>query len=146
MITKQEELFLWVWSRRRQIGQLRFALIGFAIGGLGGFLFTILMFGFGGDMNINYDEVPPALMWATRFGPVAFMLLLAVPAFGGIGAFISNRIYAAQEYQYQTILERGGVPPSEKPQLTLSQRGPMLAVIAAFVLIALFILFVALAV
>lgn len=146
MSQKQDELFLWVWERRRRAGRLRTALIGLAIGALGGLLFTILMFGFGGEMQIAHDAVPPALRWATRFGAVGFMLVLAVPAFGGLGAVLADRVYQGQEAQYHAIRARGVAVPETKPQLTLAERGPMLAVLIAVLAIMAFIAFVTLAV
>ncbi len=122
------------------------ALLGFAIGALGGLTFTILMFGFGGNMSINHDEVPPALEWATKLGPVAFMLVMAVPAFGALGAITIDRVYQGQEAHYQTLLARGVAAPTTKPVLTAAERGPMIAVILAVVVIIAFILFVAIAI
>jgi hypothetical protein len=122
---RQRDLFLYVWSKRRAPGRGAIALRGLIIGAIGGLVFTI------------------ALASAAGLENFLKILLPAVGAFGAIGFFGANRVYAIQEHQYQSLLASGAQVPTEKPVMRPGDRGPAIAVaIVAAVLVG-FIVFVA---
>ncbi len=123
MNERQRDLFLYVWSRRRTPGQNAIALRGALIGAAGGLLFTLLMFG-GGAVSVG--NTWPSLMHALSEG--FRMLVLAVPAFGAIGYFGANRVYASQEAMYQAMLQSGAQVPAQKPVMQGADRWPAIAV------------------
>jgi hypothetical protein len=121
---------------------MNIALRGGVIGALGGVLFTLLMSPGAPSTVHAYD------LGGQLFGSLAShfrMLALAIPAFGAIGWLLADRVFAAQETMYQSMLQAGAQVPAEKPQMQLADRGPALAVaIAAAVIVAFIIaLFVA---
>lgn len=134
MNERPRDLFLYEWSRRRAPGQTAIALRGGLIGAAGGLLFTLLMFS-GGAVDVG--NTWPALMHA--FSEGGRMLLLAVPAFGAIGYFGANRLYASQEAMYQAMLQSGARPPAQKPVMEGADRWPAIAVGVAFLVIGGFI-------
>ncbi|MGE0596038.1 MAG: hypothetical protein AB7P07_06720 [Hyphomonadaceae bacterium] len=140
MNERQRDLFLWVWSRRRAPGQAQVALRGALIGALGGVLFTLIMAPGAGPGVHAYDTA------GQLFGRLSEgwrMLAMAAPAFAALGWFGAGRVYASQEATYQAMLANGAHVPTQKPQMRLADRGPALAVGVAALLIAGFILFVA---
>lgn len=136
MNERQRDLFLWVWSRRRKPGQTAIGLRGAAIGALGGVLFTLLISP-GAPSSVHSYDVGGQLFGA--IGEHLRMLALAVPAFGAIGWFGANRIYASQEAMYQAILQSGARIPEQKPEMQMSDRGPAIAAGIAAAIIAIFI-------
>ena len=140
MNERQRDLFLWVWSKRRTPGQAAIALRGAAIGALGGLLFTLLLIGdIGGDRG-SYTGISAILPFIQRGGT---LLLLSVGAFAFIGFVGANRVFAAQEAQYQAILSTGAKLPDRKPVMQPGDRGPAIAVAIAVAAIVGFIAFLA---
>jgi len=137
---RQRDLFLWVWSRRRAPGQAAISLRGAIIGALGGVLFTLMLIGDIGADRASYTGVSALLPLLERG---AKLLFLSVGAFGALGFIGANRVYAAQEAQYQAILQTGARVPDQKPIMQMSDRGPAIAVGIAVAVIIGFILFVA---
>lgn len=143
MNERQRDLFMWIWSRRRQIGQAQAGLRGLIIGVLGGLLFTFIMMGEIGVDRGTYTGVSAILPLIQRGG---MLLVLSVGAFAFIGFMGANRVFLAQEAQYQALLQAGARVPDQKPEMQLSDRGPALtvgiavAVIAAFI-VALFVMY-----
>lgn len=140
MNERQRDLFLYLWSRRRTPGQMAISLRGALIGALGGVLFTLML-----SPGASVD-VPAYDTGGQLFGGLAAnlrMLALAVPAFGLIGFIGANRVYAAQETMYQSMLASGAQVPSQKPVMSMGDRGPAIAVGIAVAVIIGFILFVA---
>ncbi len=140
MNERQRDLFLWVWSRRRQPGQAAISLRGAIIGALGGVLFTLIMIGdIAGGARGSYTGLSAILPMMERGG---MLLFLSVGAFGGIGFLLANRVFASQEAMYQSMLAAGAAIPSEKPQMQGADRWPAIAVGIAVAVIVGFILFV----
>jgi hypothetical protein len=137
MNDRQRDLFLWVWSRRRKPGRAAIALRGLIIGVLGGVLFTLIMSpGAPGD-------VPAYNAWGRLiggWGEHLRMLALAAPAFGLIGWFGADRVFAQQEQMYLAMLKQGARVPDKKPVMEMRDRGPAIAVGVAIAVIAGFIL------
>ena len=137
MNSRQRDLFLWVWSRRRKPGRAAIGIRGLIIGILGGALFTLIMSP-GAPANVPaYDA------WGRLFGALSEhwrMLMLAVPAFGFIGWIGADRIFVQQERMYQSLLKTGARVPDEKPVMQMADRGPAIAVAGAFAVIAGFII------
>ena len=139
MNERQRDLFLWVWSQRRTPGQAAIGLRGAIIGALGGVLFSLMLIGDIGAGRGSYTGISALLPLIERGG---MLLLLSVGAFGAIGFFGANRVFAAQEAQYQAILQSGARVPDQKPIMQASDRGPAVAVGIAVAVIAGFIAFV----
>lgn len=93
MNERQRDLFLWVWSRRRQFGQAQAALRGAVIGPLGGLVFTLLPIGDVGADRGGYTGISTILPLIQRGGA---LLLLSVGAFGFLGFVGAGRVFAAQ--------------------------------------------------
>lgn len=140
MNERQRDLFLYVWSRRRAPGQAAIALRGAAIGALGGLLFTLMLIGDIGADRGSYTGVSAILPFIQRGGT---LLVLSVGAFALLGFLGANRVFAAQESQYQAILATGAKVPDQKPVMQPGDRGPAIAVAIAAAVIVGFILFVA---
>lgn len=136
MNERQRDLFLYLWSKRRTPGQMKIALRGAIIGGLGGVLFALILASSGSVDTGGYTGLSVIIPMIERAGK---MLVLSVGAFGALGFILTNRIYAAQETMYQNMLASGASVPDAKPQMQMSDRGPALAVAIAGGLIALFI-------
>ena len=133
MNERQRDLFLWVWSRRRQPGRAAIGLRGLAIGALGGVVFAFLL------SPGAPSDIPAYNAWGQMFGAIGNTLkamVLAVPAFGFIGWLGADRVFAAQERMYQDMLAAGARGPEQKPLMQLADRGPALAVAIAFAVIA----------
>ncbi len=138
MNERQRDLFLYVWSRRRTPGQAAIALRGAAIGALGGVVFALIL---GSGIDFGGKGSAAIIPFITRGG---MLLLMSIVAFGGIGFFGANRVFASQEAMYQSILATGARVPDQKPVMQPGDRGPAIAVGIAVAVIAGFILFVAL--
>jgi hypothetical protein len=137
---RQRDLFLYIWSKRRAPGQAAIGLRGAIIGALGGVLFTLLMIGdIGAGARGSYTGLSAILPLIERGG---MLLLLSVGAFGFIGFVGANRVFAAQEAQYQALLRAGAAIPAEKPAMQPGDRGPAIAVGIAVAVIVGFIAFV----
>lgn len=138
MNERQRDLFLWVWSQRRKPGQTAIALRGGIIGALGGVLFTLMMSPGAPSSVHSYDT--GGQLFGALFEHLR-MLAMAVPAFGALGWFGANRVYASQEAMYQAILQSGAQVPTEKPRMQMTDRGPAIvvgivaAIIAAFIIV-----------
>ncbi len=137
MNSRQRDLFLWVWSRRRTPGRAMIGLRGLIIGVLGGVLFTLIMSP-GAPASVAGNDVSGQIIGA--LSEHWRMLLLAVPAFGFIGWMGADRIFVQQERMYQAILKSGAKVPEQKPVMQMSDRGPAIAVGIAAAVIAGFIL------
>jgi hypothetical protein len=137
---RQRDLFLWLWSQRRKPGQNAIALRGAAIGALAGVVFAFIL-GSGGSIDRGaYTGLSVIIPIIERGG---MMLLLSVGAFGLLGFVLANRLFAAQEARYQSMLAAGAQAPAQKPVMQEADRWPAIAVGIAVVVIAGFILFVA---
>lgn len=132
MNERQRDLFLWLWSRRRKPGQTAIALRGALIGALGGLVFAFML---------SPGSDAPAYDIIGQLAPMARLIALSVPAFAFIGWLGANRVYAAQEAMYQSMLASGAEVPAQKPVMQASDRGPAVAVGIAVAIIAGFILF-----
>jgi hypothetical protein len=115
------------------------SLRGAIIGALGGLVFALMMIGEIGDRG-SYTGISAILPLIQRGGT---LLVLSVGAFAGIGFALANRVFASQEAMYQGMLNSGAQPPAEKPVMQGADRWPMVAVGIAIVVIAGFIVFVA---
>lgn len=133
MNARQRDLFLYLWSRRRQAGRAKIVMRGAIIGALGGVLFTLMMLS-----AIDLGNTWPELM--EGLGKVGLMLGLAVPAFGLIGLLGSSRVWNSQEQMYQAMLSAGARVPDQKPVMQPGDRWPAIVVGVAVALIAGFIL------
>jgi len=137
MNERQRDLFLYVWSRRRQRGQAAVSLMGAGIGALGGLVFALVLGSEMGADRGSYTGISALLPMLQRVGAV---LALSVPAFAFIGFLGANRVYASQEAMYQSILATGARVPDQKPVMQPGDRGPALAVAIAFGVVAIFII------
>jgi len=133
MNARQRDLFLYLWSRRRQAGRAKIVMRGAIIGALGGVLFTLMMLS-----AIDLGNTWPELM--EGLGKVGLMLGLAVPAFGLIGLLGSSRVWNSQEQMYQAMLSAGARVPDQKPVMQPGDRWPAIVVGVAVAQIAGFIL------
>ena len=136
MNDRQRDLFLWQWTRRRQPGQTAIAMRGAIIGAAGGLAFALIMFSGMGADNGSTASVLNLLASAGK------LLVLSVPVFAWIGYAGANRVFAANEAMYQSILKSGARIPDQKPTLTTADRGPAIAVAITAVIIIGFIGFV----
>jgi hypothetical protein len=125
-------MFLYKWSKSRAKGRLGFAWRGAAIGALGGLEFAAIMFD-GSGPNGSTAAMMEAL------GKAGLLLALSVGAFGWLGLIMVDRVYVAQEHQYQVLLSQGATPPEAPPAMTNKDRMPLYFVIATVVIIGGFI-------
>ncbi len=139
MNERQRDLFLYVWSKRRGVGQGAVALRGFGVGALGGLVFALML---SGGQTLEYRGGAFSGL-VSVIGSSGLLLLLSIVGFGLLGLFLANRVFASQEAQYQSILATGAVVPTQKPAMQGADRWPMIAVGIAVAVIAGFILFVA---
>jgi len=139
MNERQRDLFLYVWSRRRAPGQMQIALRGLAIGALGGLVFALIL---GSDINFDrgaYTGLSAIIPMIQQGGK---LLILSIGAFGLLGFILANRVFAAQEAMYQSMLAAGAQIPAEKPVMQGADRWPAIAVGVAVAVIIGFIAFV----
>ncbi|HWT16229.1 MAG TPA: hypothetical protein VN581_10635 [Patescibacteria group bacterium] len=136
MNERQRDMFLWQWSRRRVVGPLAVALGGALVGAAGGVVFALILFG---DFGTDNGSVA-AFLALLEQGAAA--LVLAVPAFAGIGCLGASRVFAANEAMYQSMIKSGARVPEHPPQLRAGDRGPAIAVAVAMAMIVAFIGFV----
>jgi hypothetical protein len=142
----RDEAFLWEWTQRRRYGRLGVLMLGLAIGAIGGLVFALLML-WGMTMNgasfrLNEDEMSPFMLWLGRLlGPTGFLFAVSIPAFAGLGALLSFRVWDMVEYRYRSLLDAGARVPDRRPQLTLKQRIPAIIVLVFFGLLALGMLY-----
>ena len=104
MNERQRDLFLYVWSRRRQRGQMNVSLMGAGFGALGGLVFALIL---GSDMSVDrgsYTGLSGIIPMIEQGGR---LLIMSIGAFGAIGFIGANRVYASQEAMYQSILATG---------------------------------------
>ncbi|OQW57444.1 MAG: hypothetical protein A4S17_04335 [Proteobacteria bacterium HN_bin10] len=139
MNERQRDLFMYLWSRRRQPGQAAIALRGAIIGALGGVVFALILLPDVTAERGAYTGLSAMLPFIERGGT---LLVLSIGAFAGIGFFLANRVFASQEAMYQNMLAQGARPPAEKPVMQGADRGPAIAVAIAAALIVGFIAFV----
>ena len=137
MNERQRDLFLWLWSQRRKPGQQAIALRGAAIGALGGLVFALILAG-NSDLSSSttYTGLSVIIPIIERGG---VLLLLSIGAFGLLGFILANRVFAAQEAMYQSMLAAGARVPQQKPQMQPGDRGPAVAVAITAAIIAAFI-------
>ena len=134
MNERQRDLFLYLWSRRRAPGRARILARGAVVGALGGVAFAMIMAHGGAHTpGVHADDT------AGQLGSVMRLLVLSVPAFAGIGLAGANRVWTSQERTYQSLLAAGARVPDQKPVMTMSDRGPAIAVAIVAVVIAGFI-------
>jgi hypothetical protein len=136
---RQRDLFMYLWSRRRQPGQAAIALRGAIIGALGGVVFALILLPDVTAERGAYTGLSAILPMIERGGP---LLLISVGAFGFLGFLGANRVFAAQEAQYQALLRAGAKVPDQQPVMQPGDRGPAIAVAIAVALIVGFIAFV----
>jgi hypothetical protein len=136
---RQRDLFLYIWSQRRKLGQAGAALRGALVGALGGLVFAAVMAGeIGAGDTGGYTGLSVIIPMIQRGGA---LLLLSVGAFAGIGFVLANRVFASQEAMYQAILSSGAQVPAQKPVMQGADRWPAIAVgvvaavIAAFIIV-----------
>lgn len=123
MNPRQRDLFLWQWSRRRQVGLVKVSFRGAAIGAAGGVLFALILgSGFGGS---GARDVAWLLQSLRDFG---WLLLLSIPSFAWIGYRGATQVFVGHEKIYQSLLAQGAVVPTQPPTVGWSDRGPAIAV------------------
>lgn len=137
MNERQRDLFLYVWSQRRQRGQMNVSLMGAGIGALGGLVFALIL---GSDMSVDRGSYTGLSAIIPMIEQGGRLLLMSIGAFGAIGFLGANRVYASQEAMYQSILATGARVPEQKPVMQPGDRGPAIAVAIAFGVIAVFII------
>jgi hypothetical protein len=137
MNERQRDLFLYVWSRRRQRGQMNVSLMGAGLGALGGLVFALIL---GSDMSVDRGSYTGLSAIIPMIEQGGRLLLMSIGAFGAIGFIGANRVYASQEAMYQSILATGARVPEQKPVMQPGDRGPAIAVAIAFGVIAVFII------
>jgi hypothetical protein len=128
---RQRDLFLYQWSRRRRPGRARRLMTSAGVGGLGGVVFAWVLY----DAGARTPGVH-AYDTAGQIGSLVQLLLLAVPVFAGIGLVTADRVWRSHEGMYQRLLASGAQVPDRKPDLTIGDRGPAIAVAIAVVVIA----------
>lgn len=131
MNTRQRDLFLWQWSQRRRVGLRTVALRGTLIGAAGGLAFALIL-GSDWSSSTGARDVAWALAASKQW---AQLLLMSVLSFAGIGYALTTRVFRAHEFMFQQMLQSGAVVPAAPPVLTLSDRGPAIAVAIAATLI-----------
>lgn len=127
MTPNQRDVFMYSWAQQRKRGRLGNLLLCAGIGAAGGLLFGFMLLG---------DVADPIGNFLRLFG-------LAVPAFAALAAGLGDRVYMSNEAIYQNMVAQGAAPPTQKPTLKASERGPQIAVLATVVIIAIFIIVVA---
>lgn len=136
MNDRQRDLFLWLWSRRRKPGQAAIALRGALIGALGGVVFALIL---GGSSSVDRGSFTGLSVIIPIIERGGMLLVLSVGAFGLIGFILANRVFAAQEEMYHSMLQAGARVPEQKPIMRPGDRGPAVAVAIVGVLIVAFI-------
>jgi hypothetical protein len=134
---RQRDLFLYLWSERRKPGQAQIALRGAVIGALGGLIFALILGSGGAIERGSYTGLSVIIAMIQRGG---MLLVLSVGAFGYLGFLLANRVFAAQEAMYQSLLASGAKVPAHKPIMQGADRWPAIAVGAAFAAITIFII------
>jgi hypothetical protein len=125
---RQRDLFLYIWTQRRKPGQTAIGLRGALIGALGGLVFALILMPDATSSGAQNNDIIAQIMSAAKlFG-------LSIPAFAFIGWLGANRVFAAQEAQYQAILQTGARIPDQKPVMQPADRWPAIMV-GVFVLI-----------
>ena len=137
MNERQRDLFLYIWSERRNPGQAQIALRGAIIGALGGLLFAFIL---GSEINFDRGAYTGLSVIIPMIQQGGMLLLMSVGAFGLIGFILANRVFASQEAMYQSMLASGAQIPTQKPVMQGADRWPAIAVGVAFAIIAIFII------
>ena len=140
MNERQRDLFLWLWSRRRKIGRAGVGLRGAGVGALGGLAFALLLSSAGASVpGVHAYDTAGQILSAAR------LLGLSIPAFAFLGWLTADRVWMAQESQYQALLDAGARVPGRKPQMQPGDRGPaiVVGVVAAVIAVLILSLFVA---
>jgi len=145
MNERQQNAFLWSWNQRRKRGQGHSILFGAGIGAIGGLLFALLMLyamtANGGGFRVDEEEAGPILGAIARLlGPTGFLFFLSIPAFAGLGALLSSRVWGMMEHRYHNLINAGFQLPTTPVKLTLKEQRGGLIVLGALVLLALFVL------
>lgn len=131
MNDRQRDLFLYQWSRRRTPGVNRVALRGAIIGGLGGFAFAWFLHRSGASKSgVHSYDIGGQLIATLE------LFAISVPTFAVMGLVLARRVFRTQESMFQAIVATGARVPDQKPELGMADRGPMLAVIITFVVLA----------
>ena len=132
------------WTRRRTQSRASVLWRGAIIGALGGVLFaTLMLYGMtrgGATFEINEDATGPILGGiASMLGPTGFLFFLSVPAFTGLGAWLSGRVWQMMEERYQLLLQAGERVPLDDPPPSAQDRITKWAIIAGFALLCLWL-------
>lgn len=133
---------MWEWSRKRTQNRVVLLWRGAIIGAIGGALFASLMLYAmtrgGRTFGISEDSTGPILgAIAAALGPTGFLFFLSVPAFTGLGAWLSGRVWQMMERRYQLLLQAGERVPLEEPFLSANDRLAKWAIIGGLALLCL---------
>jgi hypothetical protein len=129
MNSRQRDLFLWQWHRRRSRGLHRVSLLGGLVGAAGGLLFAVVM-----TASITRANGSVAATLAALQQGIA-VAGMAIPSFAGLGFWLARHVFSANEAMYRALLDAGHRVPDRRVELTLADRGPALAVALAMVVI-----------
>jgi hypothetical protein len=144
MTPNQRDVFLYSWAQKRKRGRLGNALLCAGIGAAGGLLFGFMMMGdMSATMASGSQASPSVHSMSIWLGNIFKLFGLAVPAFALLMAGLGDRVFQSNEAMYQNMLAQGAAPPTQKPTLKAGERGPQIAVLATVVVIAVFIIVVA---
>lgn len=136
-----EANFLYEWDKKRAGGFGKVLLVGASVGAAGGLVFAIIMAVATPGMRISEDDMAPfVLLIARAMGPVPFLFLISIGAFGGLGAFLALTVWRKMEGRYHALISAGHRPPAQKPVFTLKQRLPGLIVVGFFVLLCIWLI------
>ncbi len=149
MSRREEDIFLWTWSRRRATGWRASLIRGAIIGAIGGFLFAALMFFAmthdGASFEISEDAAGPILgPLARALGPTLFLFVLSSAAFAGLGIFATTIIWRRMEWRYNALLNAGRQAPEQEPLLTAAEKRSKWMVLGGIGLLCAFLLALAL--
>jgi len=142
MNTREEDLFLWGWARRRREGRRASIVRGLSVGAIGGLAFAALMlFAMtqdGASFRVTDEGVVGAI--ASVLGPTIFLFAISIVMFGGLGVFVTFVIWRRMEWRYHALLDAGRHVPADQPVLTAAEKRTTRIFIGGFVLLALVLL------
>lgn len=140
MNSRQQDNFMWTWSRRRAHGPGRMAGYGALIGGICGLIFYGAMFD--GIMASVAGRNGLSTLLNLVDGP-ALMVLMFIPGLAVVGYLRGRQLFQRQERLFQHLRDQGAEVPIARPTLQLADRLPLLSVIATLVILAAFTLYLA---
>ena len=142
MNTREEDLFLWGWARRRREGQRASILRGLSVGAVGGLAFAALMlFAMtqdGASFRVTDEGVVGAI--ASVLGPTLFLFVISAVMFAGLGVFVTIVIWRRMEWRYHALLDAGRHVPADKPVLTAAEKRTTWIMLGGFGLLGIFLL------